>query len=179
MSEPSQQEQQAIREAIHLVAYDPNWPLSFAAERERLLSEFPQQLRAVEHIGSTSIPGMRAKPIVDILAGVDSMVEADSLFELVLENGYTTSRAFNEMVPDRRWLMRSSSGRRTHHLHLVVFGGSTWRKQVLFRDRLRSNVFLAQSYSQLKSELAIRFKHDREAYTDAKSEFIASVLSVA
>ena len=75
--------------------------------------------------------------------------------------------------------MRSCNGHRTHHLHLVVFGSPTWHRHLLFRDRLRSNADLAQSYAELKSELAIRFKNDREAYTDAKSEFVASVLSVA
>lgn len=178
LSEQSQQKQ-ATCEAIHLVPYDARWPAAYEAEHERLVSLFPLQLRAVEHIGSTAIAGMPAKPIVDILAGVDSMGVADSLFDLVLSNGYTTSRGFNEMLPDRRWFMRSCNGHRTHHLHLVVFGSPTWHRHLLFRDRLRSNADLAQSYAELKSELAIRFKNDREAYTDAKSEFVASVLSVA
>jgi len=167
----------AAREPIRLVVYDPGWPAAFAAERARLLSLFAHDLRAVEHIGSTAVPGMSAKPVIDLLGGVDSMAEADRLFEQVLVNGYTTSRAFNEMLPDRRWFMRSFNGRRTHHLHLVVFNGPTWHKHVLFRDRLRSDPALAQSYARLKSELAMRFEHDREAYTDAKSGFIASVLS--
>jgi GrpB-like predicted nucleotidyltransferase (UPF0157 family) len=171
--------QGAIREPIRLVPYQAEWPIAFAAAQRRLLALFPQDLRALEHIGSTAIPGMPAKPIVDLLAGVDSMAVADELFEQVLAHGYTTSRAFNEMLPDRRWFMRSVNGHRTHHLHIVVLGGPTWYKHLLFRDRLRSNAALAQSYARLKSELAARFEHDREAYTDAKSEFVASVLSVA
>ena len=171
-------EERAIREPIRLVPYDTAWASSFAAEQQRLLSLFPLELRAVEHIGSTAIPGMPAKPIVDMLAGVDSMAVADALFEQVLRHGYTTSRAFNEMLPDRRWFMRSANGHRTHHLHVVVFGSPAWHKHLRFRDRLRSNAALAQSYALLKAELAARFEHDREAYTDAKSEFVASVLSV-
>ncbi|MCE9658385.1 MAG: GrpB family protein [Burkholderiales bacterium] len=172
-------QERAIREPIRLVPYQEDWPASYLTERERLLSLFAPDLRAVEHIGSTAIPRMPAKPVVDLLAGVDSMAVADTLFEQVLLHGYTTSRAFNEMLPDRRWFMRSINGRRTHHLHLVVFGSPTWLKHLLFRDRLRSNGELAQSYAHLKSELAARFEHDREAYTDAKSEFVASVLAVA
>ncbi len=179
MPTPDHAQERAIREPIRLVPHDLAWPAAFAAEQRRLLSLFPLELRAVEHIGSTAIPGMPAKPIVDMLAGVDSMAAADALFEQVLLHGYATSRAFNEMLPDRRWFMRSVEGRRTHHLHIVVFGGPTWQRHLLFRDRLRSNAALAQSYARLKSELAARFEHDREAYTDAKSAFVASVLSVA
>jgi GrpB-like predicted nucleotidyltransferase (UPF0157 family) len=107
------------------------------------------------------------------------MEVADRLFEPMLSHGYSTSRAFNDMLPDRRWFMRSSNGQRTHHLHVVVFGGEIWRKHLVFRDRLRSDPSLAQSYAVLKSELAARFEHDRDAYTDAKSKFVASVVSVA
>lgn len=133
----------AIREPIRLVPYEVEWPASYAAERERLLSLFSSDLRSVEHIGSTAIPGMPAKPIVDLLAGVDSMAVADTLFDKVLLHGYTTSRAFNEMLADRRWFMRSVNGHRTHHLHVVVFGSPTWHKHLLFRDRLRFNAALA------------------------------------
>ena len=168
----------AISEPIRLVPHDPSWASAFAAEQQRLLSLFPLELRSIEHIGSTAIPGIAAKPIVDMLAGVDSMAVADALFEQVLRHGYSTSRAFNEMLPDRRWFMLSANGRRSHHLHVVVFESPTWRKHLLFRDRLRSNEALAQAYAELKAALAVRFEHDREAYTDAKSEFVASVLSV-
>jgi len=166
----------ASHEPIFLVPYDARWPATYDSECYRLLSLFPMQLRAVEHIGSTAVPGMLAKPIIDILAGVDSMTIADSLFEPILRNGYTTSRAFNQMLPDRRWFMRSRDGHRTHHLHVVAFGGPTWHRHLTFRDRLRSDSALAQSYAQLKADLAIRFQYDREAYTDAKSVFVDSVL---
>lgn len=178
LQSPDHAQESAIREPIRLVPHDGAWIASFAAERKRLLSLFPLELRAVEHIGSTAIPGMPAKPIVDILAGVESMAVADALFEQVLRHGYTTSRTFNEMLPDRRWFMRSVDGRRTHHLHIVVVDGPNWHRYLRFRDRLRSNAPLAQSYALLKAELAVRFEHDREAYTDAKSAFVACVLSV-
>lgn len=166
----------AIEEPVRLVPHDAAWAATYAAERDRLLALFPSALRAVEHIGSTAIPGMPAKPIVDLLAGVDTMDVADGLFDEVLRHGYTTSRAFNAMLPDRRWFMRASGGR-THHLHLVVFDSPTWHRHLLFRDRLRGDAALALSYGRLKAELAARFQHDREAYTEAKSGFIASVLS--
>jgi GrpB-like predicted nucleotidyltransferase (UPF0157 family) len=107
------------------------------------------------------------------------MAVADSLFEPILEAGYTTSREFNAMLPDRRWFMRSSGGKRTHHLHVVVSGSRTWRERLTFRDKLRSCAALAKQYADLKCELASRFKHDREAYTNAKSEFVAYILALA
>ena len=158
--------------------YDPVWPELFSEERGRLMSLFPQLLD-VEHFGSTAVPGTSAKPIIDILAGVASMEAADALFEPVLTAGYTTSREFNATLADRRWFMRSSSGRRTHHLHVVIHRSLVWAERLRFRDLLRGNTSLAHSYSQLKAELAVRFQYDREAYTDAKAKFVAAVLAVA
>ena len=177
MSELSPEEQ-AIREEVCLAPYDPSWSVLFSQEQARLLSLFPQ-LRAVEHIGSTAVPSMAAKPIIDILAGVPSMATADGLFEPILAYGYTTSREFNATLTDRRWFMRSVHGRRTHHLHVVVHLGQVWAERLRFRDLLRQDPILAQSYSQLKSELATRFRQDREAYTDAKAQFVAAALAVA
>ena len=171
-------EEQAIREEVRLAPYDPSWSVLFSQEQECLLSLFPQ-MRAVEHIGSTAVPGMAAKPIIDILAGVPSMATAEALFEPILASGYTTSREFNASLTDRRWFMRSAHGRRTHHLHVVVHLGPVWAERLRFRDLLRQDTRLAQSYLQLKSELAVRFRQDREAYTHAKAEFVAAALAVA
>jgi GrpB-like predicted nucleotidyltransferase (UPF0157 family) len=166
----------AIREPIELAPYDPAWPQAFCEERDRLLSVFPTMLLAIEHIGSTAVPGMPAKPIVDILAGLESMSVADALFEPILANGYTTSRAFNEMLPDRRWFMRVTGGKRSHHLHVVQFEGLVWRRHLLFRHRLRAAPTVADDYARLKTNLAVQYRHDREAYTEAKSAFVASVV---
>ena len=173
---PSHPSARAIHEEVRLVAYDTAWPSRFEAERERLLAKFPQ-LRAVEHFGSTAVPGMPAKPVIDIVAGVESMAVADALFEPILGFGYTTSREFNAALADRRWFMRSSGGRRTHHLHLVVFGGRVWAERLRFRDLLRSDATLAAQYAAMKFRLAAEHRQDREAYTDAKSDFVASALA--
>lgn len=167
--------QQAIHEAVRLSPYDPSWPALFARERDRLLSLFPQLL-AVEHIGSTAVPGLAAKPVIDLLAGVASMAAADALFDPLLVGGYTTSREFNASLHDRRWFMRAANGRRTHHLHVVVHAGPVWTDRLRFRDLLRASPALAQAYWQCKAELALRFRHDREAYTAAKGAYIASTL---
>lgn len=168
----------AIHEEVSLVAYNGAWPQLFEAERQRLSALCPWLLQ-VEHFGSTAIPGMAAKPIIDILAGVESMAVADSLVELILASGYTTSREFNAKLTDRRWFMRAADGKRTHHLHVVELGGAQWQERLLFRDKLRSNKNLSRRYEELKVQLATMHKRDREAYTDAKSQFIAAVVGAA
>ena len=122
---------------------------------------------------------MAAKPVIDILAGVDSMATADSLVEPIVASGYVTSREFNATLLDRRWFMRHSDGKRTHHLHVVPHGGVQWQERLRFGDMLRTNAGLAQQYLELKVKLAAEHRHDREAYTDAKSRFLAAVLRVA
>ena len=174
MSE-SKSRERAIHEAVALVPYDPQWPLLFAAERERLMGLFPSQLLDVQHFGSTAIPGMPAKPIIDLLAGVESMAVADSLVEPLLSSSYTTSAEFNATLTDQRWFMRWFNGRRTHHLHVVVLGESQWYRRLRFRDVLRSNAEIAHRYALLKKQLAAQHCADREAYTHAKAEFVLSV----
>src|SRR5882724_2398730 len=106
----------AIYEEVRLHAYDPSWPSSYIAERDRLLSVLPGTFIELQHIGSTAIPGLHAKPIIDILAGVESMRAAEAIAEPLCKSGYTTSAEFNETLTDRKWFMRWANGHRTHHL---------------------------------------------------------------
>lgn len=167
--------ERAIHEEVALVPYDPLWPSRFAAERERLIRLFPSQLLDVQHFGSTAILGMPAKPIIDMLAGVETTGVADSLVEPLLASGYSTSAEFNATLANRRWFMRAAGGRRTHHLHLVVFYGTEWWRRMRFRDALRGDPKLAHRYALLKHTLALQHRADREAYTRAKTEFVLSV----
>ena len=169
----------AISEEVHMAAHDPRWAEQFAAERDRLLDFLSGRFAAIEHIGSTAVPQLAAKPIIDILAGVGSLTEADALLEPLCAHGYETSAEFNATLSDRRWLMRHASGRRTHHLHLVIFGGERWVRWVKFRDLLRADASIATRYEHLKHELAGQHRHDREGYTHAKAAFIVEVLANA
>lgn len=173
-------EQESLRAAIHepvqLHGYDPSWPEVFLLERDRLLSLFPGRFRGIEHIGSTAVPGLSAKPIVDILAGVESMVVAQALAEPLCRFGYATSAEFNATLSDRKWFMRWADGHRTHHLHLVVYGAERWSEHLRFRDALRAQPGLAMRYASTKSGLAALHAADREAYTQAKEAFIQSAL---
>ena len=167
----------AIYEIGKLYDHDASWPAAFLVERERLISLFPAQFVEVAHIGSTAIPGLKAKPIIDIMAGVKSMAVAEALAEPLCQSGYTTSVEFNKTLGDRKWFMRWANGRRTHHLHVVVHGAKPWSERIRFRDTLRQQPELAARYAALKSQLAETHPTDREAYTDAKTEFIRAVLS--
>jgi len=166
----------AIYEEVRLQPYDPAWPLAFAAERDRLLSLLPDTFIAIEHFGSTAVPGLPAKPVIDLLAGVRTMTEAEATTRPLAQAAYTTSAEFNESLTNRKWFMRWSNGHRTHHLHVVVHGGPVWTERLAFRDALRSNPSLAMRYAELKQALAAQLGGDREAYTDAKTEFVRSSL---
>jgi GrpB-like predicted nucleotidyltransferase (UPF0157 family) len=164
----------AIHEDVRLSPYDPSWPGMFEQERERLLAIFPGQFVDVQHIGSTAVHGLPAKPVIDIMAGVTSMSAADNLVDPLCRSGYTTSAEFNAGLPDSRWFMRWHNGHRTHHLHVAVHGGDFWKQRLRFRDSLRADAKLAAQYAELKSALAEAHRADREAYTEAKAQFIIS-----
>ncbi len=169
----------AIHEQVTLLPYDASWPERYLEERQRLLSLFPMTFIDIQHIGSTAVPGLEAKPIIDLIVGVDSMDVAKSLNEPLCSAGYATSAEFNQTLTDRQWFMRWANGHRTHHLHVVVHGGEVWTQHIQFRDALRSNPKIAAEYAQLKAELAVRHGSDREAYTNAKSAFILATLARA
>ena len=165
-----------MNDDITLEPANPDWPRLFAKEKTRLLADFGSRFIGIEHIGSTAVPGLDAKPVIDILGGVASMDEADALLEPLCAVGWDTSPEFNATLSDRRFLLRWPGGVRTHHLHLVVYGGEPWQLILAFRDRLRSHPEIAESYQELKYNLAVTHKTDRFAYTEAKTAFIRGVL---
>ena len=167
----------AIDEDVSLHPPDPAWANVFERERTRLHTLLPGVFVQIEHIGSTAVPGLVAKPVVDIMAGVESLAGVDALIDALCANGYTTSREFNASLTDRKWLMRWRNGHRTHHLHIVVRGGTPWTDRLAFRDALRRDPHLAHRYAALKTMLARKHQGDREAYTDAKADFVRTVLS--
>ncbi len=165
----------AINETVALHAFDPAWADAFQRERDRLHDLEPDVFVQIEHIGSTTVPGLAAKPIIDILAGVGTLEHVDALVDRLCEHGYTTSKEFNATLADRRWLMRWRNGHRTHHLHIVVHEGVPWRDRLAFRDALRRDPALAGGYVELKQALANQHENDREAYTAAKADFVRAV----
>jgi len=164
-------------EPIRIDAYDPQWPARFEQERsalEGLLA--PAITGGIHHVGSTSVPGLDAKPIIDILVGVKDLPSAREYIEPLakLDYMYAPYRV-EEMV----WFCKPRPAHRTHHLHLVPTGSPRFQAELAFRDYLRANPTLADEYAQLKHRLAAEFENDREAYTQAKQAFVQNVVELA
>jgi GrpB-like predicted nucleotidyltransferase (UPF0157 family) len=153
---------------VEIVEYDPAWPAAYRAERERLAPLLPAGVE-LHHFGSTAVPGLAAKPVIDMIALVDDL-EAP-IAALVQRGGYQYPPAFNATLTHRRFLCYPTAAHRTHHLHLVDEPGELGRR-LRFRDRLRADPVLAGEYATLKRALAERYSDDREAYTEAKSAFV-------
>jgi GrpB-like predicted nucleotidyltransferase (UPF0157 family) len=162
-------------EPIRLVDYDPRWPGLFERERallDRAIGRWA--VGGIHHVGSTAVPGLAAKPTIDILVGVADLSSSRACLDPLADLGYV----YAPYLPDEmHWFCKPDPGHRTHHLHLVPERSARFRDELAFRDLLRSDAATAAAYVRLKRRLADEFEHDREAYTDAKAGFIARALS--
>ena len=160
---------------IHLVAYDAAWARLFTEESAALQHVLKPWLTGpIEHIGSTAVPGLVAKPVIDIMAAIGSLEESKSAIAAVQGFGYLYAPYRTDVM---HWFCKPRFSFRTHHLHLVPYRSELWLARIAFRDRLRGDPEVAAEYSQLKRKLAASFEHDREAYTDAKSGFVARIVA--
>jgi GrpB-like predicted nucleotidyltransferase (UPF0157 family) len=156
---------------IEVVPYAPDWPARFAEEAELIRSSLARWLVAEpEHIGSTAVPGLAAKPVIDIMAPVASLQGSLAAVEAAQSLGYCY---FPYKPEQMHWFCKPSPSHRTHHLHLVPHDSSIWLERLAFREALRANPALAGEYAALKRQLAVRHRDDREAYTEGKSDFVA------
>lgn len=160
---------------VVIAEYRNEWPIMFGVERLRLASLFPACV--IEHIGSTAVPGLAAKPIIDLMLGVDSLSEIERHIESLSILGYEYFPQYERFLPQRRYFARTDSGDLGWHLHAVVKDTPFWSEHLAFRNALRGDARLAGQYASLKRQLAEEFGNDREAYTDAKAPFIRSVLT--
>ena len=159
---------------VRIVPYDPRWPAMYEAEAARLRAVLdPAQVVGMEHFGSTAVPGLAAKPIIDILIAVRSLAVARAtMVAPIADLGY----AFwpDNPKPDRMFFVKGMppfGRRRTHHAHITEPDGEMWRRRLPFRDHLRANPAEARRYEALKHELAERHGADREAYSEAKTAY--------
>jgi GrpB-like predicted nucleotidyltransferase (UPF0157 family) len=166
------------REApIRIVPYDPSWPDRFDEERDILEREIGVYLTGpVEHVGSTAVPGLAAKPVIDVMAGVGSLVASRPAIPILGRLDYCY---FPYRADVMHWFCKPSPQFRTHHLHLVPFRSPLWNERIAFRDYLRRHPVVAAEYARLKEELAERYRHDREAYTEAKTPFVERTVANA
>jgi GrpB-like predicted nucleotidyltransferase (UPF0157 family) len=167
----------SVEAPIEIVPYDPSWPARFQDELgglRRVLA--PWLAGPIEHIGSTAVPGLAAKPVIDILAAVATLDGSRAAIAATAQLGYR----YSPYRPDlEHWFCKPSLASRTHHLHLVPIGTPQWHGPIAFRDYVRAHWDVAVEYEALKYRLAAAHRFDREAYTQAKWPFIAAVTAVA
>jgi GrpB-like predicted nucleotidyltransferase (UPF0157 family) len=164
-------------EPVRIVRADPDWPRRFVQERALLEATIGEwAVGGIHHVGSTAVPSLDAKPIIDILVGVPDLDISRECFEPLgkLDYRYAPYR-----TSEMHWFCKPNPSRRTHHLHLVPVGSDRYRDELAFRDYLRGHPQSAAEYAVLKRELAMRFAQDREAYTEAKSDFVRATLAKA
>jgi GrpB-like predicted nucleotidyltransferase (UPF0157 family) len=153
--------------SVIIVSYDPQWPDTYKEEKALILRVIGDTVLQIEHIGSTAVPGLGAKPIIDIMVGVRRISDVKGCIEPLATVGYeyVSLRYFRKGPPERH-----------RHLHVTELGSEFWESHILFRDYLCAHPETAQEYYELKKKLAAKFKSDGDAFTDAKSEFIERVI---
>jgi len=168
---------QGSNSVIEIVDYEPEWPRLFEGAAARLRAAAPSLIVAVEHIGSTAVPGLAAKPIVDLMPAVAAghRDELDRCVGPIVALGYEYIAAYEDELPYRRFFRLRGADRR-HNVHLVEQGGEFWVRHLAFRDILRTHPQVAAQYAALKASLALRYD-DVNDYAAAKTEFIESTLA--
>jgi len=167
-----------IPRPITIVPYDPSWPVFYEEEKSRILQAIGEFVVDIDHIGSTAVPGLSAKPIIDIMAGLRGPSDAEVCLPLLGELGY------DDVTPEPEeddWYYCLGRGIHSigYHLHLVKAGSQFQERHILFRDYLRTSQEDARRYQALKERLAFEYRDMREEYTNAKTEFIESIIEKA
>lgn len=160
--------------------YDANWITVYQNEKEKILEVIADKVIALEHIGSTAVPNLAAKPIIDIMAGTKTLDIASECIRPLKTIEYEYVPQYEVDIPDRRFFHRGLNLPNQHfHLHIVAIDGSFWRDHLLFRDYLRSHPEVLAEYQSLKQELAEKYSPDIMRYCDAKTDFIHNIVRLA
>jgi GrpB-like predicted nucleotidyltransferase (UPF0157 family) len=155
---------------VEVVPYRSDWPQQFAAEAKELKAVFGAQMLSIHHFGSTSIPGISAKPIIDILVIVRDIDSVDTLSSKLEALGYYAVGEYG--ISGRRFFYKGSSDLRTHHLHVYETGNPHILRHLVFRDYMRCHPISARDYARLKEELAREFPEDMDQYIAGKNAFV-------
>lgn len=164
-----------ITEEVALVPYDPQWADRFEVEKQAISAALGDRVAAIHHIGSTAIPGLAAKPVIDIMLVVRQLADFVDCIAPLQKLGYSFID-YPQNV-DRKFFRKGEP--RTHHLHIVAADNAELRDHLIFRDALRADTTLRDEYAALKYDLANRFKTDRAHYSDSKTQFVRSVIESA
>ncbi|YAF97264.1 MAG: GrpB family protein [Nodularia sp. CChRGM 3473] len=163
---------------VEVIPHNPNWQNIFAIESKQIALAFKENVIAVHHIGSTAIPQIYAKPIIDILVEVKDITQVDEQSLAIQALGYEVMGEYG--IPNRRFFRKhNEAGMRTHHIHTFKVGSAHIKRHLAFRDYMISHSEDAQKYSDLKRELANKYSDDIEGYMDGKDGFIKDIESKA
>jgi GrpB-like predicted nucleotidyltransferase (UPF0157 family) len=165
------------RGTVKLVAHHPKWAEYFSEEKQLLFKLLGEKVLDIRHIGSTSIPGISAKPILDMLAAVKTLVDVETFTQDLNKIGYQDKGDGD--ILGRRFFVKGAEAKRTHHLNFCEMNSFFWRSHLAFCGYLGRHPEIARQYSALKRKLANRFPNDRGAYTAGKEEFVRSILDQA
>src|SRR5438309_5050853 len=160
--------------------YDPNWPTSFEQERIRLKNALGSFALAIENVGSTAVPGLPSKPIIDLLVGVPDLEEIGERCIGPIETlGYNYVPEYASWLPGELFFRKGPPGPWTHHLHLMEPSHPRWEALLVFRDYLRAHPEAARAYADIKRALAASSKDNIEAYRNGKSTFVEETTAKA
>lgn len=183
---------------ILIETYNPEWPAQFERIKQELETILEELNPSIEHIGSTSVPGLAAKPIIDVMVGLESVMDLDKTIQPMMENHYIYYELFNKGMPDRRLYVGLKNPRdiqhfkpkytendvvpheeihplRLSHVHIWEYGTPAWVRHLAFRDYLRAHPEVAREYGELKRGLGQKpWRHGME-YNDAKNDFVKKV----
>jgi GrpB-like predicted nucleotidyltransferase (UPF0157 family) len=165
-----------LKRTLRLAPYDPAWPRRFAAEAARIRAALGELAAAVEHVGSTAVPGLAGKPVLDVGIAVESEAAADACIAPLAALGYAYRGPYGD-DPRRRYYVRDADGVRVAHLHLYVLPAPAWDEKLAFRDALRGDPVLAAAYEAEKWRMAAEVGWDKSAYSVAKGPFVERVLA--
>lgn len=162
------------RTNVTIENYSLHWPEIYKVEEKLLLTFLKDYIICIEPVGSTSVPGLKSKPIIDIAIGVRDFVNIKKVKDLLISKGYEF-RPFNGSE-ERYFFVKGPWIRRTHHLHIEIYGGPAWNDHIDFRNCLIESPSLCRGYEELKVRLARCYPDDRDAYTGEKADFIQLTL---
>lgn len=162
---------------IVVVPYDPVWPGKFEVAVAELSPIFGAELIAIHHIGSTAIPGLSAKPIIDMMPVVRDIARVDALNPAFVRRGYEPMGEHG--IPGRRYFVKGGDLHRTHHVHIYEPNNPEVKRHLGFRDYLIAHPDQARQYASLKQDLARQYPHDIEGYMAGKDAFIKAIIQEA
>lgn len=169
-----------MKRSVRVEEYNSEWPILFENEKHRILDAVGIHVVRIEHIGSTAVSGLGAKPIIDIMIAVNSLSDADKCIEPLERIDYQYIPKHEAIMPNRRYFHKGKPLKEQHyHIHMVELTSNFWKRHLLFRDYLRRHPEVAQEYFRLKRRLAVEYGLDREGYTRSKTPFIEKVVADA